>query len=453
MRFEDTYVERQQPKVTIEPSNIDNMVLNDRLVDSEEFTSNADLFSEIELISPAANQHRTRPTAGIVPQVTADKIGDVAIDMDTGPDADNVDLDTGMEGGFDGMDGTQLDAVSLDDCSDDEVSGDNPKDEDLSSIGEVSDSTVTAVDVTTDMDVEETWALGHRYKNPEVALPFRAGCAWAREDWSCAHDVVFMVFFHIYRQSSASWRNDWRRKSPGWTVRLADHFNLLLKASESPNCPPEELSKLFSSLRDLFRDKLSSHDQRKFRRRGHVTASVCGMLELLSGSVDRPSIDRRFLCSGCGMESHISSPFALLASSVFPTNHRRTTDPRFVLASDLLARFVQSLVSPLRLYLCGTCHRMKEIQSFSLDSPWIWFEVESAHTMTPSPTVSFRLPGFHLVYDLYSVIYLGQNHFTARVRGLPGEWWNYDGMCRFGAARHNRIRINSTYLNCNTNVE
>ena len=81
------------------------------------------------------------------------------------------------------------------------------------------------------------------------------------------------------------------------------------------------------------------------------------------------------------------------------------------------------------------------MQSLSMDSPWIWFEVEPNHTISPSPTVSFRVPGRHLVYNLYSVIYLGENHFTARMQDSPGKWWNCDGMWKSGTARRNHIQI------------
>jgi hypothetical protein len=70
------------------------------------------------------------------------------------------------------------------------------------------------------------------------------------------------------------------------------------------------------------------------------------------------------------------------------------------------------------------------------DYPWIWFEVEDDNTMSPSPTILTEGLGQHLTYKLYAIIYLGGNHFTARVRDPSGDWWDYDGTRRFGAARH-----------------
>ena len=118
------------------------------LVDSEEFTSSADLFSEIKLISPAVNQHGARPTARIAPQAAANNTDDMVIDTDVGPDGDNVDLGTGTQGNFDETDDIQLDSTSLDDHSDDEVSGGDPnEDNDKGGIGGVPDLEVAAADI------------------------------------------------------------------------------------------------------------------------------------------------------------------------------------------------------------------------------------------------------------------------------------------------------------------
>ena len=50
------------------------------------------------------------------------------------------------------------------------------------------------------------------------------------------------------------------------------------------------------------------------------------------------------------------------------------------------------------------------------DAPWIWFETEGDHTMSPSLTIPIEPSGQRLVCDLHSVIYIGENHFTARMR-------------------------------------
>ena len=80
------------------------------------------------------------------------------------------------------------------------------------------------------------------------------------------------------------------------------------------------------------------------------------------------------------------------------------------------------------------------------DSPWIWFDTSDGDTVAPSSTVLIELPGQHFTYDLYSIIYHGEDHFTTRMRDTSGEWWSYDGMWRFGAARHDRVQITTDLL-------
>jgi len=101
-----------------------------------------------------------------------------------------------------------------------------------------------------------------------------------------------MAFFVIYWQSSPSWRHGWRLRSPERTTQLADFFELLLKALDSPEYTPERLSRLFFPPRDQFRDRLSSSNPQRFPHRGQVLTSVCAILELLFGPTHGPSIER-----------------------------------------------------------------------------------------------------------------------------------------------------------------
>lgn len=406
------------------------MVLNSGLADAEEFTSGADLFSKIDPHPPLANQPNT-------PGAVTGYTDDPDIDPDT-------DLDNAEE--------LLLDAVVLNDHSDNEDGCDGSDDENQEAFAVTAADTIAnemnvddgiemmVDDGTKTTDIDEGIETPRQpYERREAAVLFQAGCVWTRRDWSCAYDVVFTAFFAIYWQSSASWHSDWRRQSPEWSAQLANHFDSLLEASNSPNCSPEGLSKLFSALRDQFRNQLSSHDSRTFCRRGAVPASVCAILELLFGDSRGPSIEQQLLCTGCGTTSQVSHHFPLLAMPVFPMDYRCETDPQFVPADTLLARFVKSLaISPL----CVVCHRMAQVQYLSMTNyPWIWFETEDDHTMSPSPTVLLKLSGQHLIYDLYAIIYLGGTHFTARIRDPSNEWWKYDGMWKFGAAQRDHIQI------------
>jgi hypothetical protein len=207
------------------------MTLNNGLVDSEEFTNNKDLFNPIDPPPSAMDQDHSGPSTDASPRAAADDADDTGMGVDT-------DFDDAEEALFD--------AISLDDCSDDDNDDDTFEDEDQDD--EISE--VTAVDTATDeMDVdEEVKTPRPPHEGCKTVVPFQAaGCVWTRSDWSCAYDVVFMVFFTIYQQSPATWRGDWKQQSPAWTIQLADRFDLLLKASNSLNNSPETLSRYLVS--------------------------------------------------------------------------------------------------------------------------------------------------------------------------------------------------------------
>ena len=236
-----------------------DVVLNGSLVDSEEFTSNEDLFHPIN-ISPqsATNKHGTESSANPT-------LGAAAGDTDN----ENTGVDADLANAEALLDAALLDDYSGDEDGDDSLDNDEDRDngpndnqdrdDDLDSDRDNETLEVIAVGITADeMDIDEgikTPRLPHDGCRT-VARSFQAGCVWARNDWSCAYDTVFMAFFTIYWQSSASWRGDWKRQSPEWTVQLSDRFDLLLEASNSPNHSPKTLSEWFSSLRDQFCDQL-----------------------------------------------------------------------------------------------------------------------------------------------------------------------------------------------------
>ena len=62
------------------------------LVDSEEFIDDADLFSEIELISPATNRCSTKPSTKSTLQVTTDSANNTDTEMDVDGDFDDIEF-------------------------------------------------------------------------------------------------------------------------------------------------------------------------------------------------------------------------------------------------------------------------------------------------------------------------------------------------------------------------
>ena len=376
-----------------------------------------------------------QPSIGPHPNTPLEVTEDDSTDTDT---IASTDIDTDADS--DGPEETQFDNILLDDCSEDGTEDDSSEDEGQDGGVVAAAAVVVAADETDPMEIDEGITTPVPQQNGrETPLQFQAGCVWVEADWSCAYDAVFMAFFTIYWQSSPGWRSDWRQQTPEWTAQLADHFDLLLGVLNSGGNSREGLSTLFSDLRDQFRDQLSGFSQQKFPRRGREPASVCKILELLFGSVVGPGVDRNLGCTRCGAVSQTSHNFPFLA--YFQQGYRQETDPRFIPSETLLTRFIDTRYTSLDLPRCDSCNGVRELQSITMeDLPWIWFETERKAPMAPSLTIHIDLLGQHLTYDLYSIIYLGGRHFTARMRDPSNDWWNYDGMWRLGAPRRDHIQ-------------
>ena len=392
-------------------------MLNGDPVDSEEFTDDEDLFGSI-LVSLLATD-----------QAGANKGSD---------DSEEALLNHIV-----------LNDYPVDDAGEDDSADDNYNNEDEGNDYEDDGMDVDEGEAIDKIEIDEQ--IGKPtppHGEHETPVPFQAGCAWVSQNWSCAYDAAVMVFFSIYWHSSFAWRDEWRQQSPEWAGSLADWFDTIIEALDPSEYSPEGLSALLSSLRDQFRKKLSNYDPQKFPCSGQVPAPVCAILELLFGSVHGPGIDECLVCVNCGETSQTSHNFPLLALPVFRRNFRLETDPQFIPSATLLARYINSLTIPSTSSLCMAClHETTQVRHLSMPNfPWIWFELDRNSTMSPSPTVTIELPGQHLTYDLHAVVYLGGTHFTARMRDPSGEWWAYDGMWEFGAARRDSVRVPTDLL-------
>ena len=338
------------------------------------------------------------------------------------------------------MSGDESDIPLLDDRSGSGSEGDN-SDHDDEDNGEVAAMMAGAMTSEVEGDGGNTTPI-LQYEGRERSLPFQAGCVWVKSDWSCAYDSVFMAFFVIYWQSSPVWRGDWRQQAPEWTTPLADRFDLLLEALNSGEYTGGGLSTMFSDLRDQFRDQLSSFDPGRFPHQGMVLTSVCAILELLFGSALGSGVDWCLSCTCCEAVSQTSHYFPLLGM-LSHQDYRHNADPRLIPSETLLTRFIEALHTSTGSPLCKSCQGVQKVQSLMMkkkNSPWIWFEIKRGTPISPSPTIRIELSNHRLTYSLHSVIYLGGKHFTVRMRDPSNDWWNYDGMRRFGVSQRDQIQ-------------
>ena len=346
--------------------------------------------------------------------------GNADLGMRTSPGTDDAPLD---------MDDILLDVDDVGIPLDEDGGGD--ADEEV--FGEESDAAIVKI-------TEEHQGL---------SLDLEAGCVWDAADYSCAFDAVFMVFYSIYGRSSQDWRNIWKGESPERNAPLGNFFDLLL--SVATTCNPQEYSSWFSRCRDIFRDQVTESNPTRFPR-GDEPAPVGDILQLILGGPNaEPLAYQHLVCTGCGAEK----PNARLSLSFLPYPFnldllRHGQDPHVLPLQLALARYIEKYTAEPTLprQRCRACQAPQQVRSLRLsDASWTWFEVKADEPLV-FPSLEIRYP-LQRTYTLQAVIYLGGNHFTARIRKGPNTWWNYDGMRPLGKPQLEIINAEEELLSSN----
>lgn len=270
-----------------------------------------------------------------------------------------------------------------------------------------------------------------------VLLDLNAGCPWDGLNYSCAYDVVYMVFYAMYGTSSRAWRTLWTSESPEWNRLLANQFDLLLDNNTSGPHHLQISPQLFATYRNSFRIEVAKSDPQTFPR-GRRFAPVGPMLERILGHSVVPYVSQALQCNGCDARSspiRFSLPYIGFAATL--DRLRLDSDPEFIPLSVVLTRFIQRYsIAPLERHReCNACLSARRVESLSLpEASWIWFEqTPNAQWLQPSLAISCRQPpGLKPTHTLAAIIYLGMDHFTARIRKDENTWWAYDSQRRNG---------------------
>ena len=274
----------------------------------------------------------------------------------------------------------------------------------------------------------------------QQSSPYTAGCVWT-EDWSCPYDAVFMVFWTLYKQSSASWRDGWARHAPVWNRPLKNNFDHLIILGDTPGV--QDHATWFSRYRDRFRDQLSRADLKRFPRRGPVPTSVGWILEVMFGSTAEPHLEQHLICGDCGALSQTEREIRYLA-----TNFGRG-DNTPVWLHTVWTEFVndsKTIVARSRAR-CSHCQGPNRVRDLKMPgTPWIWFERGPRSPVWPSLTLTFDSQPQRLDYSLRAIIYSGGRHFSVRFRAKSGEWWRHDGLVASGVPEPDNIHSEANLL-------
>jgi len=275
----------------------------------------------------------------------------------------------------------------------------------------------------------------------QQSSPYIAGCVWT-EDWSCPYDAVFMVFWSLYEQSSASWRNDWVWHAPDWNIPLKNNFDHLIILTNTP-VDAQDCATWFSHYRDRFRDQLSRKDRKTFPRRGPVPTFVDHILEATFGPATAPYLEQHLVCMDCGASSRVEREICYLGSGCGQDYKTpiwlHTVWAEFIDKSKTLTTRSQAR--------CSHCWGPNEVKDLKMpDVPWIWFEREEHSPVWPSLTLTFDSQPRRLDYSLRAIIYSGGRHFSVRFRAKSGEWWGHDGLVASGVPEPDNIHSEANLL-------
>ena len=280
------------------------------------------------------------------------------------------------------------------------------------------------------IDSREVGEDPHRLSNLD------AGCIWDAENYSCAYDVVFMAFYGMYGLSSSTWRTRWRGESPDWNGPLGDLFDELLSASTQGKSTPNQTSQMLSTHRNTFRQSLRQFDPSAFGP-GPVLASAVRILEILrSQPPSIPSLYQDLICTGCATEkSNAWISLSFLGEPVPLKSLLRTGDPQPLPLQVALSRLIERYTAePHPSHgLCNVCKapRLSTTLRFS-ERTWTWFELTSDN-QSLLPSLEIAVPQVISRHTLQAIVYLGDSHFTARIRKGANTWWSYDSQLRNGS--------------------
>jgi hypothetical protein len=270
------------------------------------------------------------------------------------------------------------------------------------------------------------------------------GCQWSSVNWSCGYDSVFMTFFTLYLQLHSHDQNTWTAQN-NCTKKLSELYN-------SIDLHDNHLtSLLMNNARDDFRQYLFQLNSQRFPRLGPATTSVTDITDLMFQSL---ALTQKMIhcvsCNTCktATQTQIELHIGYCATPSLWTNsdyqHNSFSTPQhwlnlFLMAGAHHAPLASklSIESSLKNHhqQCSVVPKQELLYDFLLPS----LIIEIDPTMIPS---TYIIPEVYLQsvqgsekYTLRSIIYSGQNHFTARLLDNM-TIWNYDGAENNGSPQY-----------------
>lgn len=298
-------------------------------------------------------------------------------------------------------------------------------------------------------DIEEELSLSVSRQRLSPPRSFQ-GCKWSDVNYSCAYDSVFMSLFSAYINSDTRWRRLWSLYNLG-TTDLANAYNVLCHTTS--HTPGIDLSRRWDAYRDRMRDYASIMDRARYERWGAVFASAQDLFVTMNTSTEKWSLK---LTSRNGHEAHRKHCDHIFRSNLTLDVFNRYED----IDLPLLQRhnhqcWVNSACTLDTQNIWRQTHSDAclevNVTHYTVEKPplalWLFHNTQTGRSVLPVPVLLLPSTSGANMYRLVSIIYLGGEHFTARIQ-FESAIYKYDGRMYDGACIYESdIQFNNLTIN------
>ena len=236
---------------------------------------------------------------------------------------------------------------------------------------------------------------------------------WDSNDYSCAYDTLFSCLFDMWDEFRPLWTE--RFGSLGLcSSKLAAEFDSVHGGKQA-----------LDTARDNVRALLTRRDPQHFPRGRSLTA-----LDRLTTSMFGANSwgVLKTMCTNCSAQHR---PDGDLTCNLSVTHNNQLIDKHKTKYS--LSHWLKAQRVSTGDYKCRSCERNTVAQTVFLKAPPLLFIHLPVHAINIDAHIEVRVKDTPVPYLLRGVIYLGGNHFTARIIRRNGQSWYHDGQLHGGA--------------------
>jgi hypothetical protein len=229
------------------------------------------------------------------------------------------------------------------------------------------------------------------------------GLLWDLDNWSCAYDSLFVIFYDIWIQDPKRWTNRFKSLCNEYLNLLVDNFNLVSEGKVK-----------IEDARDSIRFQLHRKDSVRFPV-GPVGTSVGSLAEEIV-KTNHAVASSQLICSKCDYEdSEVddSLDYMLNGNSSI---------------SGSTFNWLKSLQIQKTQDRCPECFSEMRKNVYYDNIPHFMIMEYPDLNIKTSHKLTFKTEESHVTLYLRGIVYYGGYHFTSRIFSCDGDISYHDGM-------------------------